>query len=146
MTAVLCADQVLRPHRRTTRALLSILLEKRNIYRLEGSFRNVASTAEYELFLILNIFFIQLNITQIVMKMLCSFSFFSVWFSGPEPLPQVSQHRRQPGCGDGYRDCELVKENDGANTILLSLMIKCVGVCVCYRWARPKTALWPINW
>lgn len=41
-------EQVLRRARRTTKALLFTLLESGNTCKLESSFRNVASTAEYE--------------------------------------------------------------------------------------------------
>lgn len=57
----------------------------------------------------------------------------SVRPSGPEPLPEVSQHWWQPGCRDGYRDGECVKVNNPVQmkspSILLSVFL-CVCVCV----------------
>lgn len=55
--------------------------------------------------------------------------------SGVEALPQVSQHRRQPGCRDGDRDGECVKVNivhkHGVQVLLMS-------VCVFFQVGQAK--------
>lgn len=54
----------------------------------------------------------------------------SVCLSGPEPLPEVSQHRWQPGCWDGYRDSEHVVVNIQVQIKNLLCMCSHLNVCV----------------